>query len=189
MTKLSRHTSTTSRGSRGRRRVLVTIAAAAMLLGVQVPTTAAAASLEAVCSAKIPLNLNPGLKLLVRTQGSNQSYGETGVLSCVGKLDGYTVAGPGTVGFVATYDGTCNSATGGGSWFFSVPVNDNGGIRVIHHTGYYQGPSVSLVISFNGTFETGRLAGTGPVVPVQGNCLTQPMTKATFNLVGLQLTQ
>lgn len=191
MSHTSRHMSKQPRGSAGRRRARCAIAVAAVLMSVGVPTASATSSSTptAVCSATIPLNLDPGLFALKRTQGTNQSFGETGTLNCIGKLDGHRIAGPGTVGFAGTYGGTCNATTGGGRWSFSLPVDNNGATRVIQHAGRYSAPGVGLVISFTGKFETGRLAGAGPVTPVQGDCLTRPMTKATFTLVGVQLAQ
>ncbi len=159
-----------------------------MLATLVMPTANAAGTTFGICSAKITLNLSPGLQFLTPTSGSNQSFGETGTLSCPGgTLDGYPVSGPGTIGFSATYAGTCFRATGGGVWFFTLPVNDNGTIRMIHHQGTYQGPSVGTAISFNGLYDGGRLGGTGLVTPVQGDCALTPMTKATFNFVGLNL--
>jgi hypothetical protein len=194
MSRRTKSGSTAAHLSTRRRTYVVAAVALALPLGAEMPTASAATesartSVAAVCSATIPLNISPGLLALTRTQGSNQSLGETGSLSCLGTLDGHPVAGPGTVGFTGTYDGTCNSTSGTGTWSFSLPVDDNGVTRVVHHGGAYTAPGLSLVIIFTGDFETGRLAGTGPVLPVQGNCLTQPMTKASFILTGLQLTQ
>lgn len=194
MSSSARHLSTHPRGSLGRRRARLAVAAAAVLVAVGIPaasatTSSSQQSLNAVCSATIPLNISPGLFALKHSQGTNQSFGETGTLNCTGKLDGHRIAGPGTVGFAGHYGGTCNATTGVGKWSFSLPVDDNGVTRVIHHAGAYDSPGVSLAIVFNGKFETGRLTGTGLVTPVQGDCLAQPMTKATFTLVGLQLTQ
>lgn len=177
-----------------RREARLAVAAALVLVGVGSPTTSATASgsqpsLSAVCSASIPLNISPGLFALKESQGSNQSFGETGTLNCAGTLDGHRIVGPGTVGFAGQYGGTCNATTGVGTWSFSLPVDDNGTTRVVHHAGAYTSPGVGLLIVFTGKFESGQLAGTGPVVPVQGDCLLKPMTKATFTLVGLQLTQ
>lgn len=171
---------------------MTTLVVVALAVGVSASAAAPAAaspSVAAVCSATLPLNLSPGLQLLRRTQGTNQSFGETGTLSCIGTLDRFHVAGPGTIGFVGPYNGTCSAATGDGTWSFTIPVDDNGVRRLIHHSGTYSAPNVGLVIAFNGIFETGRLGGAGAVIPVQGNCLTQALTKATFPMLDVQLTQ
>lgn len=149
----------------------------------------ATASVAALCAATIPLNISPGLRLLQPTAGTNQSFGETGTLSCLGTLDGFPIAGTGTIGFSGNYSGTCTYASGSGTWSFSVPVNDHGVTRVIHHSGTYTAPNVGLAIVFDGLFQTGRLSGAGVVVLQQGNCALQPATKGSLPMVDVSLTQ
>ncbi|PZS20838.1 MAG: hypothetical protein DLM57_00350 [Pseudonocardiales bacterium] len=186
---------TTLANDRGnaRRRTLTGLVAAVLLTAVIAPmsTSASAASpaLTAVCAAAIPLNLSPGLRLLQSTQGTNRSLGETGTLSCVGNLDGFPVTGPGTIGFAGAYAGTCAAASGAGTWSFSLPVSDRGVTRVIHHSGTYTAPNVGVAIVFTGLFQTGRLAGAGAVVALHGECVTQPITRASLPMLGVQLTQ
>lgn len=150
-------------------------------------------SVAALCSATATLNLSPGLRLLQETQGTNQSFGETGTLRCAGKIDGKTITGPGTIGFSSTYRGNCLAITGGGAWFFTLPTNGGS----VHRQGTYSGPSIGSVVYFDGSFPGGRMTGAGPVVPVQGSCVPPlpllpppaPLTKGTLILTGLQLTQ
>ncbi|PZS37051.1 MAG: hypothetical protein DLM58_00290 [Pseudonocardiales bacterium] len=178
------HPSTKRRG--------VVVALSAGLLAATLPGAASATAgpaVAAICSASIPLHLSPGLSLLTQNSGTNQSFGETGTLGCAGKVDGLRVTGTGTIGFRGNYAGTCSAASGGGTWSFSLPVDDNGTARVIHHSGTYNAPNVGLAITFNGQFETGKLSGLGLVVPGTGNCLTQPLSTATLPMVGVQLTQ
>jgi hypothetical protein len=183
-----------SRGSPGRRRSLsLLVAAGALLVGgvATAPGSAGAAipAITAVCSATVPLHLAPGLRALQRTEGSNQSFGETGTLGCAGTLDGLRIVGTGTIGFAGTYAGTCSAASGRGTWSFSIPVDDHGVTRVVQHSGTYSAPNVTLAILFTGRFETGQLSGAGAVVPTQGNCLTQPLTGALLPMLDVQLTQ
>lgn len=175
-----------------RRRTVIALSVGLLLAGATLSGAAPAAAAPAVtalCSASLPLNLSPGLSLLQQTHGTNQSFGETGTLNCAGGIDGLPVTGGGTIGFAGNYAGTCSAASGGGTWSFSLPVNDHGTARVIHHSGTYTAPNVTLAIVFNGAFETGKLSGAGLVIPGKGNCLTQPLTNATLPMVGVTLTQ
>lgn len=176
-------TITGRRHSRVRRLALTGFVVGLLIAGMGAPAAAspvnaapvkATASVAALCAATIPLNISPGLRILQPTSGTNQSYGETGTLSCLGTLDGFPIAGTGTIGFSGNYSGTCTYASGTGTWSFSVPVNDHGVIRVIHHSGTYSAPNVGLAIVFDGLFQTGRLSGAGVVVLQQGNCALQP---------------
>ncbi len=171
--------------------IIGTLIGLALILALAIliaPKATAAGGTLGVCSASIPLNLSPGVQLLTPTSGTNQSFGETGTLNCAGTFEGKPIAGPGTVGFKATYSGTCLSVAGGGSWSFTIPVTINGGIQLVHRSGTYNGPAIGTVIVFDGTYPGGKLTGTGLVVPTQGDCALTPMTKATFNFLGLQLS-
>ncbi len=170
------------------------IASLGLILGlIALSDKAGAASVTATCGATATLNLSPGLQLIKETQGTNQSFGETGTLRCSGKLDGQTITGPGTIGFSAIYKGTCLAVTGGGAWFFTIPTA--GGL--IHREGIYSGPSIGSTVIFDGSFPGGTMKGAGPVVPVTGSCVPSlplmpppaPLTKGDLTLVGLQMTQ
>lgn len=163
-----------------------------LLAGVAVPGASAVASVPrvaAVCTASLPINLSPGLQLLKATQGTNQSFGESGILNCIGTLDGLPIAGPGTIGFSGNYSGKCSGATGIGTWSFTIPVNDHGITELIQHSGTYSAPNVGVVLTFDGQFQTGSLKGAGVVLASQGDCVLKPITKGTLPMVGVTLTQ
>ena len=134
----------------------------------------------------------PGLSLrsIARERsGTNRSFDaanprkESGTLRCTGTLDGRRiVTDKGTIGFEARYWGWCADVKGGGRWFFTLFVDDDGRERELHYEGEYDGPGRLAFIRFTGMFPGGTLKGGGPVVPEQGNCVTEPMTRATFRL-------
>ncbi|HUC20355.1 MAG TPA: hypothetical protein VMR98_02590 [Candidatus Polarisedimenticolaceae bacterium] len=146
-----------------------------------------------ICSANVVLHLSKGVsfakKIPESQKGDNTSIDpltgvlETGRFSCLpgATIDGYKVAGPGTIGFKAKYWGSCFKAPGGGTWSFHIPVYDQGGVRMLARSGAYTGPAIGLAIKFSGAFQGGHLGGVGLVIPMVGNCLPRhPMLTARF---------
>src|ERR1051325_2150870 len=86
------------------------------------------------CTAEVDLTVAPGLSNSP-SSGTWTTNGETGTITCTGRLGGYEVTGPGTIGGHGRYGvndpDTCRGGEADGPHFFSIPTS--GGIQHIRN--------------------------------------------------------
>jgi len=137
------------------------------------------------CTGEVVLTLSPGLSNWGST-GTWTSNGQTGTISCTGKANGYDVAGRGTFGGHGRYGtkdpDTCRGGEADGPQFLSIPTS--GGTQDItnEHFATYgplQGGGV-----VGGEFTGPRFSGTFEARPIEGDCVSAPLTKVRFSVRG-----
>src|SRR4051812_8009052 len=127
----------------------------------------------APCSAEVDLSVAPGLSNSP-SSGTWTTNGETGSITCTGRLGGYEITGPGTIGGEGRYGSrdpaTCRGGEAEGPHFISIPTS--GGIQHIRndHVATYgplkgDGP-------YGGEFRGTRFSGTFQARPVKGDCVS-----------------
>ena len=166
--------------------VVMTLTAASSLL----PTAAEAQSqhdagghsgTSAECSMSFPSYFSGGLSTTPNS-GRFDSAGETGTIDCVGKIGGHTVTGPGSFGFEGTLtDSGCLSHKGSGISYFTVPT-DAGPVHV--SGGGFTVTGVGVFGGVDATHPGVRFVGSYLLVPINGNCVTEPLTEARVLMNG-----
>ena len=131
---------------------------------------ASAASSLATCTGSWNVSLSPGALL---TTSRDITFGTpvTGTINCLGSVNGSPVTGQGTVTKTGQLTGSCVAATGSGTFAFSIPTaggQKNLTVPFTMITGFGYG------VKFSSSF-VGPLAFA--FVPVQGNCITSPLTE------------
>jgi hypothetical protein len=163
--------------------VLVTLSSASTPVQAVSSAPSEVATTSASCSLSFSVYTTPGLGI-TPSSGQFSSRGETGTINCLGKIFGHTVTGPGTFGFEGTLtNSSCLYHEGSGTAFFTVPT-DAGPIHV-SGGGFY---NVALgVLGIDHATHDGGLVFDGSYVllPVTGNCLTEPVTEAHVLMSGL----
>jgi hypothetical protein len=168
--------------SNGRRFLAGTIATFT-LLAWPAGTGLAGAREGTRCTFAYVITLSPGLS----TEGSSGTVttnGPTGKLDCDGPVNGRKPNGEGTIGISGNYGTTdsdsCTSGLvgggeGAGSTTLAVPTR--GGEQVVtdgYALTYGQTSSKGVV---SGAFEGERYSGTFDLHPLEGDCVTRPITK------------
>ena len=97
----------------------------------------------------------------------NTQLGMTGTANCTGTVNGETVTGPGQISIMNQLIASCGSASGQGEFVLSVPTTSGTA-------------TVSGTYTVEGTTLTGDLTGSATVISVMGDCVTTPVTQATF---------
>jgi hypothetical protein len=144
------------------------MATAWVLSGVATPV--AGQQSDTTCTAEADFTVSPGLS----TSGSSGSFttdGDTGTFDCKGQ-------GKGTLGFSGKYgtkDPDSCSSGGEGTASNSFKFSDGGG-EVTDEVEILYGPFQGGVIG--GSFKGARTSGTFEVTPIEGDCVTKPITKA-----------
>jgi hypothetical protein len=137
---------------------------------------------SASCSLSFSVYTAPGLGM-TPVSGQFSSRGETGTISCVGDIFGHTVTGPGTFGFEGVLtNSSCLSHQGSGTALFTVPTE----VGPVHVSGggFY---NVALgVLGIDHATHDGGLVFDGSYVllPVKGNCITEPVSEAFVLMAG-----
>jgi hypothetical protein len=161
----------TTTAAHGRLRIAVTLAALTGVALLAAAPARAAGATSAVCSNDFTATVTPGFSM-VRSAGTIATRGETGLLVCVGTIDGHRITGPGTMGIRYAYSrGTCVAHVGSGTVSFSIPTT--AGTK--HMTGALTVRRIALVIHAEARFPTARFSGIGHPIPTQGTCLTTPL--------------
>lgn len=129
---------------------------------------------SAVCDLTFTERFDPGLTL-VPSSGHQDSPVDSGTITCVGKIQGREVTGPGTVWNEGRYvDSTCLFDHAEGRYFFTVPTNEGpisvNGTFVIDRVG----PVLSVHLEQRGAHGEGAAL----VIPTQGDCVLNPVTQA-----------
>ena len=122
---------------------------------------AAAAGGPALCVATGTVTAAPGLS----TTAHNSAASFGGTSTCVGGGGSGGIHGSGTI------SGTCVSST--------ASFNVGGAL-----SGHVSVTTVLGVVVVSGTLNGSSVAAVGLFVPTVGNCVTAPVTKATFVLAG-----
>ncbi|MGH2690055.1 MAG: hypothetical protein ACRDKW_14800 [Actinomycetota bacterium] len=156
-------------------------AMAAMALSVALfpaPVTAAVPS-RAVCVATWTDSVSPGASLTPGTS-TFSSGGQTGSISCAGSVMGHDVTGPGTIGEEGRAQGTCTAGTGSATFHMTIPT-----------TG---GPvDLSFPVEFTiagavGSRPGGPMPGGFVFAPLEGDCVTTPVTRIAVVMYGVLST-
>ena len=158
-----------------------TLILAAVLLGAFVPAVPGSAAHDlAVCTGDFEVSISPGLWL---TPGSATytTDGEAGTIACVGFVGGKQVTGAGTLaaaGVFGLFTGAvCPQGIGGGTFFLTVPTADGPMKVTSDYTFSWAGPAGAL---------TGRtMSGTFEFTPIEGDCVSAPVTGATIHTRGV----
>lgn len=160
----------------------------ALTIGSITTTTATARAVEdgTPCTLEVDLVASPGISTQ-ESSGRVTSYGETGTISCDGKVNGKQTTGPGTLGWEGRYGtqggDTCSSGgEGDGVWSFTVPTS-GGTEHVDQAVTLTYGPLRGGVFAVE--FRSERFSGTGEVTPLEGDCVTKPITKVHFKGEGV----
>ena len=148
---------------------------------------------QASCSFSFPLHATPGLGVTAGS-GTFNSGGEVGTMSCTGTIAGYRVTGPGTFGFDGTIEGSCLGHRGSGMSGFTIAteagmlhISGAPGFTVegIGVLGKAQAVHATMQIDDQEPVPAGiSFTGSYLLVPVKGNCVTEPVTQAQVLLSG-----
>jgi hypothetical protein len=158
---------------------LATLATAALFAAA--PAHAADAT-AALCTNRSPstITITPGFSL-APSSGTITTNGQTGSITCIGKIAGHSVTGPGSIGIEEAYaDGTCTSHTGSGT--VSVTIPTTAGIQ--HLSGALTERRTALVLRADVQFPGGHFSGIGIVLPTVGNCFVTPLRQALLSVTG-----
>ncbi|MGQ0465594.1 MAG: hypothetical protein ACT4QG_09775 [Sporichthyaceae bacterium] len=164
-------------------RFLPTVAVLALSLGQ--PWTgpsalAAADPADTHCTAEFEVTLSPGFSA-TPSSGTFASDGESGTMTCDGPIDGARVTGPGTRGEAGRYGvgspSSCLQPLGEAEWTIQATLPTEQGKRnlrlpVSGTYGPLQGGG-----PLGGTFASDRAYGTFTITPVEGDCVTAPITR------------
>jgi hypothetical protein len=164
----------------GRLRIAVALAAlTAVALLATAPAHAAGAT-SAVCTNLFKATVTPGFSML-RSAGTITTHGETGLIDCVGMIDGHRVTGPGTMGIDYAYSrGTCVAHVGSGAVSVSIPTT--AGTKRM--TGALTVRRVALVIHAEVRFLAARFSAIGHPIPTQGTCVATPLRLFLVSVTG-----
>ena len=156
------------------------ILAGVLMLG-SIPAVRADTALNvAVCDGDVEVSISPGLSL-IPSSPTFVSDGDAGTIDCFGFVAGKQVTGKGTLaagGVLGLFTGAvCTHGIGGGAFSITVPTED--GPKTV--TGDYTFSWAGLVGELTGSTGSGTLKFT----PVEGHCLSQPITRASIHVSGL----
>jgi hypothetical protein len=158
-----------------RSRFRVTVSILLIFLSSMAWVSPAAAESTAVCAATWSVTISPGV---TSEPGKNTmtSNGPTGTLVCQGLVKGQTVTGPGTLGEVGEFEGTCATGAGQALMSFTFPTA-SGPVTISVKTRFVFGPGVGLRLS-------DQIPGPFEFVATRGDCITAPVTEVKlFNQV------
>jgi hypothetical protein len=163
----------------GRPRIVGLLGALTVALLAAAPAHAAGGT-AAVCTTRFTATITPGFSTTAGS-GTFTTNGQTGTMSCVGRIGGDRVTGPGSVAVEEGYTGACVSHSGTGTVRVMLPttggMKDMTGARTIKRTGLVVHPEVR--------FPGARYSGIGVSIPKEGNCFVTPLRRALVLLVGV----
>jgi hypothetical protein len=152
------------------RRIAVCLAALAALTLVTAPGAQAASTGLALCSGTWKVSFSPGVGL---APGSSDftTKGPTGMVLCVGTVDGHAVTGAGSFAKEGVVEGSCVEGEGSGMITVKVPTTD--GLKVVEFP-FTMATGPGLGFKF-GESLFGPL--TFAFVPSRGSCVLTPVTE------------
>jgi hypothetical protein len=124
--------------------------------------------LAAACHFNPNFEVTPGLVLQTTTTGGVASEGAA-PLDCLGTLDGAAITGGGTIRTTGSYTGTCTSGSGSLTEYITLPTAKGAVSLISALTFSYLGAG--------GTFTGTYLSGVFYFLPLEGDCVTTPMTR------------
>jgi len=155
------------------------VAAGAVAAAAAAPAQAAGTT-SAVCTNRLPAAVTPGFTPTL-SAGTITTFGQTGSIACVGRIEGRRVTGLGSAGIHAYTQGSCTSHLGAGTVSVSIPTT--GGVK--HLTGALSVRRTALAIRAEARFPGGRFDGVGVVIPTRGTCFVTPLTRGTVVVTGV----
>jgi hypothetical protein len=170
----------------GTRRTLVVALAVVALLGVGGGVQPASGAEGAKCSVTFVIILDPGFSMEAST-GEHYSDGP-GVLNCEGVVNGRPITGAGTVHDSGPYgtqdpDSCMSGSEGSGIDHIVLPTAD--GPVTIDSEYTYTAAKFENKGPFNGQFTGTRFTGTFEFRPLEGDCVTKPVTKIEVKAQGI----
>ncbi len=157
----------------------VAVLAALALLGCAMPaaTAHAAGPPATVCSGREILRVTPGLSLTAGTSGSIRRAADQGTEECTGPVDGLSPTGGLRTAHSVLYGSlrpdTCTGIEASGAAIHSVPT-PAGTVDLVNHFTATFHPLSDGVMS--GSFSGDRLSGRFWLRPVEGDCVTSPLS-------------
>lgn len=163
---------------RGLRAVVVAVAAVMVgWAGMAVPVVPAEAELSTYCTGTDVIRISPGLSATTPSSGTMQSEGDKGTEQCHGPVDGDEPTGAINVVHSAMYGyvdpDTCGALEVKAFAVHSVPTSRGRMERVNHFTASFKPLSDGVMA---GTFKGDRFSGRFTLRPLEGDCLTAPLT-------------
>jgi hypothetical protein len=135
------------------------------------------------CSGEMTISIQPGVSL---QDSTGSVYTRTGTVTCTGRVQGKKVTGPGTYDSAVRYGtptpASCvKAARGWGLQTFTFPTAA-GPLVVRSLYSYTIGPFSEDGL-YTGRFSGDYFSGIVSMVPVEGDCVTSPVTlaRATFS--------
>lgn len=161
------------------RRSLVAVIAVIVALGGTGPSHAEVDA-GTRCTFEFEINLSPGFSM-EPTSGTHQG---TGPISCDGLVNGKEPTGAGTLtdeGRYGTTDGDTCTSEGEGDGVDTIEIPVAGGVETVvsefsYTTGGRHVPTNGGVAA--GGFQGSRFTGTFEFTPLEGDCVTAPLTRA-----------
>lgn len=168
-------------GGQVMKRTHLLVLAAALLVAFLPLGPAGAAPNVAACIWDFEVSITPGLSLTPAGE-TYTTGGETGTIDCRGFLAEQPVTGPGRIGTRGEFlgllgGGICPQGTGRGIHTATVPTA-KGPVPV---TDYYTFTFTGLAGEFRGT----TMSGTFELRPLQGDCVTAPLTRVKLHVQGI----
>ena len=172
-------------------RPILVAGAAALALAAALPTAQTALGSEraaTVCGWKDSGRVSPPMTMKPASL-TYSTRGETGTITCNGKIMGHRPTGPGTIGFEArmgpTTPVTCTSG-GVGDYvgFFTFPI---GGGRKVHGVDYGNFAFGLKDGKFGGTYKGSTFAGTFDAGVLKGDC-EKGVTRVFFHTTDAKVT-
>lgn len=155
--------------------ILATIASVAAFNAS--PALAAGAT-SAICTNLFTITIDPGWSM---TPTSGTAASKTGSVTCVGKIAGHRVTGPGSMGIEANYTNvTCPSSIITGTIWMRIPTTAglqrmDGALRVRR---------IGLIVQPEAQFDNAHFSGIGIAIPTQGTCFLTPLRQARLSVTG-----
>lgn len=162
------------------------VAAVVVVLGWTVSPAFPALGAEGTpCTGEADLTISPGLSNSP-SSGTWTADERAGTITCTGKVNGYDVTGPGTFGGHGRYGtkdpDTCGGGEAEGIHLISIPTSSGTQNITNEHSAVYGPLKGGAVVG--GEFTGPRFSGTFEARPVEGDCVTAPMTKVHFTVKG-----
>lgn len=165
----------------GRTVLIASIALTPLLVGSVAPVTAASAEEPTHCSFTKVVTISPGFST-TPTSGTFTTNGENGRIECDGPVNGKQTIGVGSIGTEGRYGtegpDTCTSGTEGtGVDSFTIPTADGPEHLIGEYTFTAGDPPKKGDGVISGEFKGEKFSGTVELMPMEGDCVTAPITK------------
>lgn len=158
------------------RTCLIAVVAVIIAFGGSVPIEAQTGTR---CSFDFEVTLSPGFTM----SPSSGTHGGTGPITCDGAVNGKQPTGVGTLtdqGRYGTKDGDSCISEGEGDGIDTIEIPVAGGIETVISEFTYTNGGSHLPTHGGlaaGEFEGTRFTGTFEFTPIEGDCVTAPLTK------------